>query len=235
LLEIRRVYILKLVLLPGMDGTGELFADLLSHFEGEHMVIPLPQNGEQDHTSLAKVINHQLPPEDFILLAESFSGGIVPELLRLENKQIKGVIFIASFLSSPKKYLLSIARLLPIKSLTSAPLSRIAHKLLFLGQEASNELLTKFEEVVKSIPNSVLKNRLGIMQRQELPITTFDLPVAYIRALSDRLISDKKGREFSQIFTNIKHIEIEGPHFILQAKPKESASLIEKLIQTGEL
>ena len=106
----------KLVLLPGMDGTGELFEEFLSNFDGDYIVIPLPQSGSQDHVFLANIIKEQLPTEDFVLLAESFAGGIIPELLRQNNPHLKGVIFIASFLSSPNQLLLSIAKFLPIKS-----------------------------------------------------------------------------------------------------------------------
>lgn len=220
----------KLVLLPGMDGTGELFEEFLSNFDGDYIVIPLPRSGSQDHVFLANIIKEQLPTEDFILLAESFAGGIIPELLTQKNPHMKGVIFVASFLSSPNHFLLSIAKLLPIKSLASAPLSTIFHKFLLLGQGASKELLSKFITVTKSIPDLVLKNRLEVMSQQRLPITTSDIPSIYIQALSDRLISSKKGREFTKVFINIEYIEIEGPHFILQSQPKESARLVTEAI-----
>jgi len=213
-----------------MDGTGELFEAFLSNFDGDYIVIPLPQSGSQEHAFLANIIKEQLPTEDFILLAESFAGGIIPELLKQNNSHMKGVIFVACFLSSPNQFLLSIAKLLPIKTLASAPLSTIFHKFLFLGQEASKELLSKFITVAKSIPDLVLKNRLDVMSQQRLPTTTSDIPSIYIQALSDRLISSKKSRKFSKVFTNIKYIEVEGPHFILQAQPKESARLVTEVI-----
>ena len=213
-----------------MDGTGELFTKFLSYIDGDHLVLSLPQSGPQDHATLARFINKQLPTEDYILLAESFSGGIVPELLKLKPPNMKGVIFVASFLTSPNKHLLPTAKLLPIKALASLPLSNIAHRFLFLGQEASKEILSKFVKVITSIPEHVLKSRLEVMSKQKLPQITFDIPAIYIQALSDRLISSQKGQEFTKVFTNIKYLEIEGPHFILQAQPKESARLITSAI-----
>ena len=213
-----------------MDGTGELFEGFLSNFDGDYIVISLPQSGPQDYASLANIIKEQLPTDDYILLAESFAGGIVPELLKLKLPKMKGVIFVASFLSSPNKYLLSLAKRLPIKFLASAPLSTIFHKFLLLGQGASKEILSKFVTVTKSIPDPVLKSRLEVMRQQRLSAKTFDIPAIYIQALSDRLISSQKGQEFTKVFTNIKYLEIEGPHFILQAQPKESARLITSAI-----
>jgi len=224
----KKVYILKLVLLPGMDGTGELFEEFLSYYDGEHLVISLPQNCPQDHLSLAKSLDKQLPKEDYILLAESFSGGIVPELLKQDLTNMKGVIFVASFLSCPNRYLLPIAKILPIKALASAPLSQIGHKFLLLGQGASKALLSKLIKVTKSIPDHILKSRLAVMNLQKLPLATFDVPTVYIQALSDRLISPGKSRELSNVFRNIEYIEIDGPHFLLQAKPKESSQAVAK-------
>ena len=219
---------MKLVLLPGMDGTGELFEEFLSYHDGDYLVIALPQQGPQDHSYLAKSLEKQLPKEDYILLAESFSGGIVPELLKQDLTNMKGIIFVASFLSCPNRYLLPIAKVLPIKKLASGPLSKIGHKLLLLGKDASKELLSKFIKVTESIPDHILKSRLAVMSQQILPSATFDVPTVYIQALSDRLISPGKSRELSNVFRNIEYIEIDGPHFLLQAKPKESSQAVAK-------
>lgn len=219
-----------LVLLPGMNGTADLFSEFLSIFDGDYKVISLPDCGSQDHASLAKVIYQQLPNQEFILLAESFSGGIVPELLQLKPTHISGVIFVASFLSSPNKNLLQIAKLLPIKSLVSAPFSSIVYKFLFFGQRASNQLISKFVKVIESIPEQILKSRLDVMSHQQLPQITFDIPAIYIRALSDRLVSAKKSQEVANVFNHIEFVQIEGPHFILQAQPKESAQVVNEAI-----
>lgn len=221
---------MKLVLLPGMDGTGELFSDFVSNFDGETVVISLPQSGPQEHEFLAKAIERKLPNEDYILLAESFSGGIVPELLKRNLIHLKGVIFVASFLSCPNRLFLPIAKLLPLQALASAPLSKVAVKYLLLGQDASNTLLSKFVGITKSIPKQVLKNRLKVMSKQRLPLATFDIPSVYVQACSDKLITAQKSRELGKTFKNIRFIEVDGPHFILQAKPKESAHLVAEAI-----
>lgn len=215
-----------------MDGTGLLFKEFLSNFDGDSIVIPLPQIGRQDHASLANIVRAKLPTKDFVLLAESFAGGIVSELLKLNSSNMKGVIFVASFLSSPNKYLLQIAKRLPIKALASAPLSNIVYKAIFLGPGASKKLLSKFVKVIKSIPEHVLKSRLEVMSHQRLPEMTFGIPAIYIRALSDRLIPSQKGREFNKVFIDIEYITIEGPHFILQTKPKECSRLITEAISS---
>lgn len=227
----RRGNILKLVLLPGMDGTGELFEEFVSYLNVDNLIVSLPQTGFQDHLSLAIAIEGQLPSEDFVLLAESFSGGIVPELLKRKPTHIKGVIFVASFLSCPNKFLVSLAKRLPLKALALAPLSNLMQKYLLLGPSASNTLISKFVNVTQSISEQVLKSRLEVMCHQRLPSEKFDISVVYIQAKSDRLISSQKSRELRKIFETIKYVEIDGPHFILQAKPQESSLLVEEAIK----
>jgi len=227
--------ILKLVLLPGMDGTGALFHEFLSYLNTEYLILSLPIHGSQDHSSLAKAIQSQLPKEEYILLAESFSGGIVPELLKQNTTKIKGLIFVASFLSCPNIVLLSIAQFLPLKALATAPLSNLVKRQLLLGSGASKTLLATFTKVTRSIPNNILKNRIKVMRQQQLPIKKFYIPTVYIQAKSDRLISHQKSEEVSQVFKNIQYIKINGPHFILQAEPKESAITVTKIIKAWEL
>jgi hypothetical protein len=217
---------LNLVLLPGRDGTGYLFGELLSSYEGSHLVIPLPETGSQDYPFLAEFVSSQFPKGDFILLVESFSGGIVPELLRFNDERIKGVIFVASFLSSPNKLLLSVARMLPIKLLASLPLAKICHKYLFLGNDASNPLIDKFIGVLNKISEVTLKKRMAAMKDMRLLMAPSDIPVAYIQALDDKLVRPSKGRELSTVFKNIDYYQIKGSHFILQSRPEESANVI---------
>lgn len=66
-----------LVLLPGMDGTGELFASLLAQLGGEtrSIVVRYPTCEFLNYDALTEVVKAQLPDgESFVLLAESFSG-----------------------------------------------------------------------------------------------------------------------------------------------------------------
>ena len=72
---------MKLVLLPGMDGIGELFSPLIPELNSvDYIVIPFPQTGKQDYHTLTAFIREKLPGQVFILLTESFSGPIAVQL-----------------------------------------------------------------------------------------------------------------------------------------------------------
>lgn len=231
---------MKLVLLPGMDGTGELFSSLLfSLSEYECEVIALPQTGPQDYASITEYVKKKLPQNDFILVAESFSGPAAARLAKEGVEHLQGVIFVATFLSKPHWLLLSIARALPLKLLSALPFAKPFVKALFLGSAASNELVEQFQSIVDSLPSQVIKARLSSMLSLSFSAELIELPVGYIQATSDYLVSSNKVTEFSACFRELQVRSVEGPHFILQANPTKSAEVISELValfgkQTGK-
>lgn len=180
---------MKLVLLPGMDGTGKLFAPLIDFLPGLDIeIIRLPEGGSQDYDSLTDWLAQQLPEVDFLLLAESFSGPIAAKLSQRNHPHLKSILFVASFLSAPSVWKLAIARLLPVKLLSRLPGARIFYRGFCLGRHVSLDTLLLFESVLASVPEKVLKARLRSISTAACCPATSNLPVTYIRALNDRLV-----------------------------------------------
>lgn len=221
---------MKLVLLPGMDGTGILFDNFLKHYQGETVVIPLPDDKDQNYSLLAEKILADLPDEDFILLVESFSGGLVKPLLEEVGGRMKGIIFVVSFLSPPNKLILALTKLLPAKIFAALPGATVGHRLLFLGEKAPTALVNQFVKIVQALPQNLLKKRLQAMSELKLPKELIDVPAVYIQATEDKLISPEKFSEIEKIFQNVKLYRIDGPHLILQANPEDSAKAITEAI-----
>ncbi len=226
------VFIVKLVLLPGMDGTGELFNDFLSHYDGDSIIIPLPQSGEQSYQALALYILSKLPDEPHIILAESFSGGLIPLLLKSKQPHIKGLIFVASFISAPKPVFISLALLLPIKFLAKLPGASLIYKSFFLGFSASNKVLNQFKAVLLKVPEAILKQRLRAIRSlsfSDNELSSFSC--CYIRAKQDLLVPESKMREINKIFSQCQNYSVDGAHFILQAKAEETALLVSDIVR----
>jgi pimeloyl-ACP methyl ester carboxylesterase len=220
----------KLILLPGLDGTGNLFSPILSElskFDCE--VIPLPETGDQDYITLTAWVRKRLPEQDFILIAESFSGPIAAALAVVGIKNLRGIIFVATFLSPPNMQLIKMARALPIKFLSSLPLAAAFHRVLFLGKGADKELVRLFQSTVSALSSALIKARLSSILSLPLKLEVCELPVVYIRATEDRLVSATKVDEFSRFFNNITFEIIDAPHFVLQARPVECAAIIYEL------
>lgn len=207
-----------------MDGTGELFKPLLNQLpDYSCQVISLPQSGVQDYLTLTEYVSSQLPKQEFIIIAESFSGPIAARLAQLKIQNLKAIIFVATFLSSPNKNLLSVARRLPIKLLIKFPLADLFIKKLFLGNKADPSLLNKFKTIVNHVPTEVLKQRMNTMQELKPQTFTSSIPTLYIQADKDRLVSNSRGLEFQKCFESLEFHQVNGPHFILQSQPQECA------------
>lgn len=92
---------MKLVLLPGMDGTGRLFAPLLSRLDDrlEPVVIAYPGHEQLDYDQLHEFVRARLPKgEPFILLGESFSGPVAITLAATAPTGLCGLILCATFM-----------------------------------------------------------------------------------------------------------------------------------------
>ncbi|KAF0804272.1 hypothetical protein A6D6_03194 [Alcanivorax xiamenensis] len=222
---------MKLMLLPGMDGTGLLFRDLLTHLTSlECEVIPLPDSGRQDIERLSDHIAGQLPDSDYMLLAESFSGKIAERLLLREDPNLKAVIFVASFLSRPGRLLPGLAAALPVKSLLALPASSLGIRWFLMGRDASDDAIARFKQTVSTVPGKVLGERLRQIAGMRFEGHQFTVPALYLRPRDDVLVRNAT-EEFQAAFADLNIVELEGPHFILQARPEQCAHRIAEAVR----
>ncbi|MBU6954051.1 lysophospholipase [Hahella sp. HN01] len=183
----------KLVMLPGMDGTGDLFAPFLECIpQIETQIIPLPQTGAQDYDSLAAYVREQLPDGDFYLLAESFSGPIGALLAADGVPGLQGVIFVATFLSIPSPWAVCVGRRLPLQGVMRLPFSSWTQRRLLLGPDVGDDFLQHFTAAVRSIPTATLKARLETLQHLHWRHEPVSSPSIYLQATDDYLVSPAK-------------------------------------------
>lgn len=225
---------MKLILLPGMDGSGLLFGPLLNRLGSlDTEVIPLPSEGAQDYSSLAEKVAALIGDQECVVLAESYSGGIVEILLKKHNLQIRHVIFVASFLSCPSRTLSRVAAVLPIRALMAIPvLAPLAMKVLLIGRSASPDTISLLRRAINAVDQKVLKRRLQQIAKYRATDNNFETHATYIRPVNDALVGDRT-REFRDRFPHLKVINVGGPHFILQAQPDACAERI--LAEVGHL
>ncbi len=219
---------MKLVLIPGMDGTGLLFSKLIEQLNNfDILVLPLPSDSDQNYSALTEYINVRLPKEDYIIVAESFSGPIGMSLASKDNIYFKGLICVATFISPPRQFLPKILSKLPLKCMLNLPFTSPMLKFFILGRSAKQEDVVNFREVVKGVPEGILHRRIESVVGFDLKFNKVSKPVLYIQAGSDRLVPVGCAQEFSRYCLNFTLEVVDGPHFILQSKPGECAKVIE--------
>lgn len=220
---------MKIVLLPGMDGTGELFAPLMPFLDKESTtIITYPTEGMQDYGTLVEYVKLKLPQDDFMLVAESFSGPIGVILAKHNIPNLKTIVFVASFISTPRRFLLKIMRHLPIKAFSNLPFSTTIYRQFMFGLHAREGVVSHFQNVLVKLSSKTLKQRMFAIESLSLSSGSLEIPAVYIRPEEDRLVPYSKCMEFKAMFKNISVKFIKGPHFIIQANPRECAEVINR-------
>ena len=227
---------MKLILLPGMDGTGLMFRPFTDIADNHSIdVISYPNEESQKYSNLVGYVKDRLPrDEDFIVIAESYSGPIAYELMKENITNLKAVIFVASFLENPRPLLLSIQKVLPTSIILRLPVPKIITRRYFLGSDATDRLITEFKTALSKVSPAVLASRLREISNLKKPDKTVNYPCCYIGAEEDKLVTSKSIEAFRRIVPNLHIRYVNGPHFLLQSNPKGCLDVIEQEISKLE-
>ena len=221
----------KIVLLPGMDGTGILFEPFLECAPDDVDIsfIKLPQNKDYKYTDYAKYISQQIGSDPTIIVAESYSGMIAYELLHTQKCDIRHILFAASFLSRPTK-LAALLKPIPIQLLRLFLKFRFMIGFVLFGRYKTSKLLDLFYQALSDIPDSTLKNRINQVANLEIPKNIIKIPCSYIRPANDNLVSKTAINIIESKCDTLDRYDVDGTHFILQTNPKDCWHIIKRII-----
>ena len=226
----------KLVLLPGMDGTGELFKSFVETLPGglQAVIVRYPTVECLPYRDLMPLVCSAAPTsEPFVLLAESFSTPLAIRYAATHPVNLKGLILCAGFASSPvqgwRRFLCSL--LTPVLFRFAAPKFVLRHFLI--GADAPPSLLAEVKAAITRVTIEVLTVRLGEVLDCDVfeELGRVEVPILYLRAKRDRLIADRCSMEIQRIQALTVVEMIDGPHLILQREPTEATLRISKFIQ----
>jgi len=196
----------RIILLPGLDGTGTLFKPLLEEIHNQRSIeiIRYPVNEALTYNELTSLVEEVIKNKSSIyLIAESFSGPIALKLLNNHKNKIKGIILVASFITTPRKYLLNISKLLPMEYLLKSNIPDFLIKRYCLGNEIDQEMINDFKKAIISVKPNVLIKRLKELSK----LNKYDYShiisqnIYYIQASKDKLVPNDCLKELSSIVT----------------------------------
>jgi pimeloyl-ACP methyl ester carboxylesterase len=218
----------RLVLLPGLDGTGELFTPLIGSLHGfPTQVIDYPADRAMSYAEHVAHVRAKLPrDEDFVLLAESFSGPIGIAIGASAPPNLRGLVLCVTFASNPLPTFGPLRRLMDVLPAVRFP-PRLAAPWLYAGR-ATPELRHMYTRAMARVAPAVLKARvaaiLGVDHRELL--RRIAVPILYLRATADRLVSVAACRAIQRLRPNMEILELDAPHFLLQTEPDRCAAAI---------
>jgi pimeloyl-ACP methyl ester carboxylesterase len=223
-----------LVLLPGMDGTGELFAPFVAALGPEHevKVVRYPTTGALGYAELESFARAALPSQGpFVLLGESFSGPIAVSLAASGSPHLKGLVLCCTFVRNPRPLFSGLRSLVGVLPVTAAPARFLGW--LLLGRFSTAALHSAFARALAQVSPSALRARLRSVLSVDVSakLATANVPTLYLCASQDRVVPATASRLVSQLKPSTRVVHVEAPHFLLQAAPLEAANVVREFMR----
>ncbi|MBE5314095.1 MAG: alpha/beta hydrolase [Xanthomonadales bacterium] len=225
----------ELILLPGLDGTGRLFASLIESLAEcgvSARAIGYPAHEALGYVELEHRVRAELPAANpFVLLAESFSGPIALRIGAAPPANLLGLILSTTFAMRPTSLLGPLsgsvrwARLRPPMFLLDW---------FLMGPWSNQALRSGLAAALAEVSVSVLSQRAF----EALHVDATDAarqqrrPSLILRASQDRLLGANAFRQLANALQPERMHEVKGPHLLLQTQPRLCAGLIAEFLQT---
>ncbi len=227
----RAISMLKLVLLPGMDGTGELFSEFVAALPSsiEATIVRYPTEEALSYQDLEGMVRAACPAsEPFILVAESFSTPLAIQCAATHPANLAGIVLCAGFAASPVRGWRRLFGSLLAPLFLRVPLPNFAAKLWLVGPDAQASLLTAVRGAISSVQPRVLVARLRAALKCDVraDLGQIDVPILYLQANGDRLIDASCLEEIRRIKPQIKIVSIDGPHLLFQRQHQIAAEAV---------
>jgi len=219
----------KLVLLPGMDGTGVFFKDfaVAARAEFDPIVVAYPNDPSLGYAELEQLARAAVPYDDpFLVLGESFSGPLAISIAAASPRGLLGLILCATFARNPHPLLPVITAILGPLPAARIP-SFIQHRNLF-GKFNSPHLRTQLSEVRLLVSPKTLKARLEAVASIDASekLRRVAVPTLYLRARNDRVVSRAACDHIRKVLPTVEVAEIDAPHLLLQTVPQDALTAI---------
>jgi pimeloyl-[acyl-carrier protein] methyl ester esterase len=231
------VSVKTIILLPGLDGTGELFANFVAALPTSiaASVVEYPRDRFLSSPDLVSVVRATAPAEEsFVLLAESFSTPLAVTYAATKPRNLAGMILCAGFVTNPIGHLSTVVSALARPGVFKLrPPDKILEHFL-MGHNSPSELLDKLRGALRTVSPEVLSARvkevLSCNAREDLARTT--VPLLHLRASNDRLLSSSCHELVVAGRPDAATITIEGPHLLLQREPGKAAAAVAEFMKT---
>ena len=224
---------ITLVLLPGMDGTGTLFADFAAAAKSEFkpVVVAYPNDPKLGYAELEPIARAALSVnEPYVILGESFSGPIAISIAASNPRGLVGLILCATFARNPHPLLpLATALMRPFPAGRVPPF--ILDRQLF-GRFVSPRLRKQVRALRSLVSKKTLKARTEAVAQIAVSrqLREVRAPILCLRAKEDRVVPRGACDYMMRIRPDAELAELDAPHLLLQAVPGDALAAIKSFV-----
>ena len=210
-----------MALLPGLDGTGDLFRPLLDVIPPSMntRVISYPTDAIRSYSELLGLVEARLRDErDLVLVAESFSGPLALRYAAAFPKQVRGVVLCASFVRPPVP---GWVRWFCSAAVFFRPPPALVVRRLMVGRDAPEALVEAVRVAIRRVRPAVLAGRVKeVLCVDAVPaLRACASPVLYLTARRDALMGHSALRAIQDVRGDVRVAELDAPHLLLQREP----------------
>jgi pimeloyl-ACP methyl ester carboxylesterase len=222
---------LDVLLLPGLDGTGELFRPFVDTAPAGATcrVVRYPEEPGWGYPDYVEFVRREhLPVRPFLVVGESFSGPVATAFAAGRPPGLRGVVLVNTFVLRPAWRVLG---RLPWKRLVASGHNRLSAGALLVGFDRVDEHLPEILRVNRQVPPVLTAARLravfAVDVRAEL--RRIPAPVLYLRGHQDLLVPPWCLQAALAARRDLLVARLPGPHLLLQTHPRECWRAIRRL------
>lgn len=227
--RINRAALPLLILLPGLDGTGILFADFVKAIDPcvDCLVLSYPKDQPMGYGDLDALVARSLPlSRPYVLLGESFAGPLALRIAARAPVGLVALILCVTFAKNPFPYLSwarPLAAYLPLKAMP-----RWLRAPLMWGSNDPRQASSQTERAISGVSAAVIRRRIAELMSvdETAALSSISVPSLVLRAIRDRVISRRATLQIAGGITDAKLVEVDGPHLLLKTRPTECAKII---------
>lgn len=226
--------IFKVFLLPGLDGTGELFKPLLEVTPdwANPVVIRYDRKRPRTYMELADEVAAKIEPGiRSILVGESFSGPVSVMLASRFQEDLAGLVLCATFVKNPYRSLSAVPDFMFAPTVLLGKKLRYLTKPLVAGN-AHREISDAATAAMHSVSDQVVISRMQAIRDVNVGnlLVEIECPILYLKASRDRIMPARAYGHIKQLRSDIAVSEIDTSHMLLQTRPAEAWAAIEKFV-----
>ena len=222
---------METLLLPGMDGTGRLFAPLERHLVPDIRARAVAFSPDQPRSYDELLAEVSIPDGPLAIVAESFSGPLGIRLAARHRDRVRALVLVATFVRNPST-LAGWMQALFGRRLFKVRLPDLALRLGLLGMDAPDDELSAVRAVLLTVQPEVLAGRLREIVSVDVSheFAECTAPLLYIAGGRDRLVGTRVMAQLQRLRPDMQSHVLDAPHLVLQRRPVEAAQLISEFL-----
>lgn len=227
---------LTTLLLPGLDGTGELLHEFAAALPERlnPVIVSYPLDQVLTYRQLEDYVTARLPASGrVVLLGESFSGPIALRVAEHFGERLAAVILVATFVRNPVRWLPGRLRGLVGEWVFRVEPTDALLRFWCAGDDAPAELLEQLRAALRLPAPEVLAGRVRelLVVDATQALLRCPAPILYLGGRHDRLVRRSATAKLQSIRPDLDIVWLEAPHLVLQRQPQAAASIIDHFVR----